>query len=355
MRALLLLASVLVVLFPATGECCTVTLGDDEAVTGDNIATMLWLFGETMGLGSDWTLCIAPGTYDVSPDLGWPVLLTQYTPEIVGTGGASVTVLQGDGSTSAFVVQDDIQVNVRMSGLTFRHLDEPIDRGMNYPVYLEFTDNVIEGCQNGLNASEISGEPIVARNLICDNSGWGIRAGHNDGTIEHNEICGNAGGITWYCCDPPAIEWNHIHHNSGTGLSSGFYLDASWNIIEFNGGVGLSSPYVSGTASWNIIRNNDVGVLMGEMNSLSMECNDIYNNVTHQLEVSSYSGGYTGDATMTWWGTTDPAAIAAGIWDCADDPGIQGCVAFDPWADGPGCGQTPVEATSWGLIKSLYR
>ena len=69
------------------------------------------------------------------------------------------------------------------------------------------------------------------------------------------------------------------------------------------------------------------------------------------------------DFTGNWWGTDDPDSIAALIWDCNDDPGVQGCVDFSDWCGDPSCaGQvTSVpeagepEPTTWSRLKSIYR
>ena len=61
------------------------------------------------------------------------------------------------------------------------------------------------------------------------------------------------------------------------------------------------------------------------------------------------------DATMNWWGTTDPDLIAEHIWDCNDDPGLGVCILFDPFCKNPNCEPTLVEPVTWGAIKLLYR
>jgi hypothetical protein len=59
----------------------------------------------------------------------------------------------------------------------------------------------------------------------------------------------------------------------------------------------------------------------------------------------------TVDLTGNYWGTDDPAQIAAWIWDGNDDPSIHGFVDFEPFTDGP----IPTEESSWGAVKDLYR
>ncbi len=46
--------------------------------------------------------------------------------------------------------------------------------------------------------------------------------------------------------------------------------------------------------------------------------------------------------------------IAAGIYDCGDNPGTA-CVNFEPFCVAPGCQPVAVEAKSWGMIKAMYR
>ena len=112
-----------------------------------------------------------------------------------------------------------------------------------------------------------------------------------------------------------------------------------------------------GTVEFNVIRGNNVGVTLWYCGSADFYCNDIYDNVLHDFEVLPDVGSCTVDVTMNWWGTVDPEQIAAGIWDCEDDPLLGGCVEFDPWAPGPGCEPTGVDpvADSWGTIKAMYR
>ncbi len=57
------------------------------------------------------------------------------------------------------------------------------------------------------------------------------------------------------------------------------------------------------------------------------------------------------DLSGNWWGTTDVAEIAAGIWDCEDDDHAYHCVNFQPIADAP----VSVESHSWSEVKSLFR
>ncbi|MBE0564814.1 MAG: right-handed parallel beta-helix repeat-containing protein [Krumholzibacteria bacterium] len=60
---------------------------------------------------------------------------------------------------------------------------------------------------------------------------------------------------------------------------------------------------------------------------------------------------FTIDATGNWWGTTDPAEIAAGILDLQDDPALDYRIVFEPFLGGP----VPVRNRSLGGVKALFR
>jgi hypothetical protein len=57
------------------------------------------------------------------------------------------------------------------------------------------------------------------------------------------------------------------------------------------------------------------------------------------------------DMTGNYWGTADSAAIATLIQDHQDDPAIPYTVVYAPYANGP----VPIESTSWGDLKALWR
>jgi len=56
------------------------------------------------------------------------------------------------------------------------------------------------------------------------------------------------------------------------------------------------------------------------------------------------------NAVGNWWGTDDPAQIAARIYDRNDNSAIHGEVDFTDYLSAPG-----VEVSSWGSIKALFR
>ncbi len=66
-----------------------------------------------------------------------------------------------------------------------------------------------------------------------------------------------------------------------------------------------------------------------------------------------YSGSepeVTITAENNWWGSDDEEEIGASIYDKADNGAVNGVVDYDPWLPAQ-----PVEDSSWGMIKALFR
>jgi hypothetical protein len=346
MRILVLVLGVLAALAPISAEAHRVTV--DCTGAGDYLT-----LPEGMAhAGSADTVMVAPCVYAVG-GAGWPITLTTNSPWIVGRDGAEMTILQGTGSETAFKINAGVtNARRRMRGLTFRNLAHLIYKpGEDDGGQLIFTDNVVEYCTGGLDASSTGTAAVVARNVFRYSGGIGLY--HNNGVVEYNELCYGSGGMGMHCCEVPQIRYNHIHHNTGTGIYTSFSCNIQHNVIEDNGGNGIWK-YSGGNVQWNVIRRNGTGVYCF-LGTGGFTNNDIYDNVTHNVEASEYSSRGTIDARSNWWGTTDPTVIAQGIWDHNDDPAIGGTVLFDPWCMSLGCGPSGVEAASWGAIKAMFR
>jgi hypothetical protein len=325
MRVLLALVIVLALASGPAWAQCTFTVGDGTNLSGSDLAYWIDFWGLDMGFGSNWTLCIAPGVYELDPSDGWPVTLPgDYTPAIVGWDGAEATVLIGDGVMDAFVLESNAMG--RFQGLTFRSFRVPVSGSIT--ASLEFTDSVVEYCTHGLNVEQNAA--VISGN-----------------TARYNDVVGI--GYIYYA----SVVGNHVHHNSGCGIAASFGGSIEYNLVEENGGTGISVYGAGQRVEHNVVRGNAVGVAVGEAVSTTINYNDLYSN--EEYELTTWLGGDSVDATSNWWGTTDPEVIAARIYDCHDDPLLM-CVLFDPWCDEPGCnGGTPVECTTWGSIKALYR
>ncbi len=305
------------------------------------------------------TVELAPGSFEVSADVpGWPVELNSSSPCLVGRDGAGATILQGDGLTAAFLIPaGEFGARMHFHRITFRDLGELFSHAdACCGGFLQFTDNVVDNCGGyyGLDARwSPSTASLISRCTVTNSSGDGIFTYAYGGTIEYCEVSYNGGnGISGLSGEEPVIRFNHIHHNAYRGVGASFIYTVEDNIIEDNGLTGISTPS-SGSFRRNIIRRNWIGIAHGGSIG-SIHENDIYDNIEFNVKFYvSYSGSF--DLTMNWWGTVDPEEIAAGIWDCNDDPGVGVCALFDPWCMTPGCSAIPVEQSSWGRVKALYR
>ncbi len=298
------------------------------------------------------TVLVAPCTYFVFSWAGWPVPLLSTAPVIMSEGGADVTILDGDGFAAAFETFDE-GARICIIGFTITGTTTPVI--CPTANFVEFTDNIVTANATGLDIANVMSAGLIARNVFSYNGPFGIRIWHFWGPIEENEIYGNGYGIKGTCCETPLIRNNHIHDNN-QGISTGFYATIEGNTVEYNGyrGIGASGGSDSYVRN-NIVRYNGTGLLLGYVTGIEVKGNDLCDNTTFDLELAA--GGSPGnvDATMNWWGTTDPDEIADHIWDCNDDPGILNCVVFEPCCDAPGCPITPVESLTWGAIKGMYR
>lgn len=297
------------------------------------------------------TVLVMPCTYAVTSS-SWPIALHSDSPAIVGAVGASATILEGNGTRSAFRINEGVHsARVELRGLTIRNVSEVLERdGLDSSAHVEFTDNVVDNCGSGLNACQSGG--LIARNIIGDNEGAGIRTYHFSGTIEDNEIYGNTKGIQGACCEQPVIRRNYIHDNDESGIYAVFSYTVEDNLIESNGYAGLVVAQ-SGIFLRNTIRENGVGIDHWGSGGTFTE-NDICDNVLYNARLWEFTS-CTVNMTMNWWGTADSTAISESIWDCNDDPSVLACVNFVPYCVSPGCEVTPVEVSSWGSIKALYR
>jgi hypothetical protein len=294
----------------------------------------------------DDTVLVAAGTYTASGS-GWPIVLHSASPTIMSEDGAAATTLSG--GTPFQTMPNDYECRVRIIGFSITDTPTPIARGETDAAWFHFTDNVVEGNGSGLNA--MNGAGLIARNLVSDNGERGIYTYHFWGTIEDNEVCGHERGIAGACCENPTVRRNHVHHNTVVGSIPGMYAVQIDNLIEYNGFGVFVGP--GGEVQHNVIRYNETGVRFSGYETIPFHGNDLYGNTLYNFEIWNCLEGPV-DATMNWWGTTDPDEIAAGIWDAEDDPGLGCHVVFEPFCLAPGCA-TPVESMSWGAIKAMYR
>jgi hypothetical protein len=305
---------------------------------------------------ADDTVVVGTGTYTVEPGgpFGWPIDLDLDSPRIVSEDQVGKTVLEGDGTIPAFrtVGSAGPSARVHITGFTIRNVSTPLLRDTDGGTSFHFTYNNIQDCGDGLDATGAGG--LIAHNIVWNNDGVGIFIYHYFGVIEFNEIAYNTWGIRGWCCEEPTIRQNWIHRNSLGGIATSFIAQIENNVIIENYGPGIALGAYNGYVTGNSIRGNAVGMKVWWAADVLVRENGIYDNEPYDIQVMHPSRDDF-DATMNWWGTTDPDLIAEHIWDCNDDPTLGVCILFDPFCKNPECEPTSVEALSWGAIKAIYR
>jgi hypothetical protein len=349
----LLSAAVLIAASVSTAVCGVIVVDPAGGGNFDNIP-------EAMFRGSaDDTVLVMPGYYEVEDGIPypWPVPLSPDSPTLTSQAGASSTLIFGDGSLAAFEVADTrYGARVHISGFKFMNLTGPLDWAGVAQAEVEFTDNIVEGCEVGVDVRW--GDGIVARNAIEGPGYYGIQCPYFSGIIEDNEIHGftDAGIISTN--EDVTLLGNHIHDNAISGITTSADCVAEGNIIENNGWYGISVAFDVHLTD-NVIRWNGTGLAFWTGPHYgSMHGNQIYENTGEAIH--AYAGDLDPptyfDATMNWWGTTDPGEIANMIWDCHDSDWAGVCFIVDPWCVTPDCDPTGLaNEASWGAIKALYR
>lgn len=131
-----------------------------------------------------------------------------------------------------------------------------------------------------------------------------------------------------------AIEDSHLHRNiDGTRLGQGNFLLRN-NLIEENEGKGLNFRNSTIEIRNNLIRNNNAGIFIFETDRPPViEENCLTGNIDN-LRLGDF---FHTDLAIgsNWWGTAEPAAAAATIYDHKDDEslGRVSASAADAWID----------------------
>lgn len=127
------------------------------------------------------------------------------------------------------------------------------------------------------------------------------------------------------------------------------------NLIEHNRGKGINFRNSQVTIENNIIRYNDSGIFLFE-NDRPIEVRD--NNFYGNIDNFRLGDFYTGDVTLgnNWWGTPDPAAADATIFDRKADPGIGRVMieAAPAWVVGAGPRDAVALQPAWTLMTAGY-
>lgn len=106
----------------------------------------------------------------------------------------------------------------------------------------------------------------------------------------------------------------------------------------------LTTSVISGTTS--------AAFWLSDAESIEIHDSDLLPGGGWAVKCSPHTPpGRTYDLSGNYWGTTDPAAIAALIWDALDSAAVSDTVNFLPFAGE----STPAVPLTWGAVKSTFR
>jgi outer membrane protein assembly factor BamB len=146
-----------------------------------------------------------------------------------------------------------------------------------------------------------------------------------------------------------------IRHNfDGSRLGQATFTFRN-NLIEHNRGKGINFRNSQVTIEQNLIRHNEAGIFLFE-NDRPITVRD--NNLHDNLDNFRLGDFYAGDVTVgsNWWGTADPAAANASVFDRKADPGV-GTVTIavaSAWVPGAGPRDAVTLRPAWTLATGGY-
>jgi len=117
------------------------------------------------------------------------------------------------------------------------------------------------------------------------------------------------------------LEDSHIHHNiDGTRLGEARFA-IRHNLIEDNLGKGINFRNATVEIAHNVIRRNRAGLFLFETDR---ESRIHHNNFVANGDNLRLGDFFTGEVQVAdnWWGTADPTAAAASVYDRKADPAI---------------------------------
>jgi len=204
----------------------------------------------------------------------------------------------------------------------------------NKPILIDggtFSNNIIEGCSVGIYLA-MSKNVTVSHNIIrysTIGSGDSYFANAGEGILNWNTKAWGTGN--WQDPINNIIESNVIEYSARQGICLGAWEEifsvsgtvVRDNIIRYSGNEpGIDLMYVTGALNitGNDIYSNPTGIGVGPgVSDVIAHYNNISGNTAYGIKNTS---SVIVNATLNWWGTTDPVAIAAKI---------TGPVTYNPW------------------------
>lgn len=238
--------------------------------------------------GGDYT-SVSEALADIDPSADYPYLIKVMPGTYIDNvtmksyvhlkgAGREVTTIQSADPAQSVIVLNTL-TNVAISGLTVTGGFFGISILSSSPTILH---NALTGNQYGM-TSQNNASPIIAGNIIADNTNEGIDNFNNSSpTIQGNIISGNGRGILNSVDTAPTIVGNIIRNNNGAGVRNvSSSPNFNGNLITGNATEGISSQGGSPTIISNTVSGNGG---KGITNEIGASVNIIGNTVTDNGE-----------------------------------------------------------------------
>ncbi len=298
---------------------------------------------------------VAPGTYHEN------IVMTGLHDgvSLLSESGAGATIIDGSAASSVFRCQN-LSRQTRIEGFTIQngHAAPGSSNNLGGGLRLDFANLTIERCIIQGNSAEAAGGMYVnfSEPLIRDN------------LIRGNEALASAGGIY---CDHFAnalIERNVIVDNEAGHFGGGISIWADSSARVVNNTIGLNSATLGGGGIFvnmnshpQILRNivfkngGGNGVERGDTEStINLGCNDVWANAPSNYAGIADQTGINGNINVNplFCDQANSDFTLDEASPCAPSGSPPGCALIG--ALDIGCGAVPVEAATWGQIKSRY-
>ena len=165
----------------------------------------------------------------------------------------------------------------------------------------------------------------------------GVHNHASTAVVLNSEFSNNGTALSFKKADFEHPCWMFIEHNRIAGNKSGISLrdciaNIAFNVIEDNEFYGLwIKEDTDSRIAFNSIAGNGKGVYLYKAPFTKISYNNIHDNTEYNIVMAEENPNGV-DATMNWWGTTDPSKITPTFFDKDADDTL-GKITFEPVMD----------------------
>ena len=179
----------------------------------------------------------------------------------------------------------------------------------------------IQDCQTGLRVEDTGATALVDHCTLSGNT-TGLEAswsGWSQATrLRYTHISGNQSGITTTGSAKLHVENCTFSENAGTAIQAD---GGQFRHNLFTGNdVAIATGGGWDTIEFNVFQGNGTGIHLGSYPTRpQIHQNSFLDQTGYAVVYAGGNGNGPTDASSCWWGASDPAGVAAVIWDVFDD------------------------------------